>query len=123
MLAVAVAAAGAGAAMAALLLFAARARAYTAPLEGWPLGGRATVGLAALALAAGGALRFVALGRLPEWLWIDDLSLIQPACLQGPPRDSATRCGRFLRGRQALRTRRALPRGYRLALLSGDDRL
>ena len=84
MLAVALAAAGAGSAAAALLFLGGRTRALTAPLEAWPFGVLSTSALAALALAAGVVLRFVALGRVPEWLWIDDLSLIQPAlALQG----------------------------------------
>jgi hypothetical protein len=46
--------------------------------------------LAAAALAAGTFLRFHALDRLPESLWIDDLSLIEPAlALQGRPGDFA----------------------------------
>lgn len=87
---VAAAAAGAGAAAAALLFLAGRARAFTAPLEAWPLSAGATAALAAAALAVGTVLRFVALNRLPEWLWIDDLSLIQPAlALEGRLADFA----------------------------------
>ena len=84
MLSVALAAAGAGSAAAALLYLSSRTLTICAPLEAWPPGAPATLALAALALAAGVFLRFVALGRVPEWLWIDDLSLIQPAlALQG----------------------------------------
>jgi hypothetical protein len=46
--------------------------------------------LAAAALAAGTLLRFHALDRIPESLWIDDLSLIRPALsLEGRPGDFA----------------------------------
>ncbi|MGH9399688.1 MAG: hypothetical protein ACRD00_04925, partial [Thermoanaerobaculia bacterium] len=83
-LAVAAAAAAAGVASAGLLLFASRSPALTEPLQGWPFNAVVTGALAGAALCAGVLLRFVALGRVPEWLWIDDLSLIGPALrLQG----------------------------------------
>jgi hypothetical protein len=120
MLAVAMAAVGAGTAVAALLFFAARNRELTAPLEAWPFGAMGTGVLATLALAAGVVLRFVALGRLPEWLWIDDLSLIQPAlALQGRLADfsDAVRPVPFGVGKLYGTVGVLYLEGYRLALL------
>jgi hypothetical protein len=120
LLLVAVAAAAAGAAAAALLFLAARTRALAAPLEAWPFGAMGTGALAAAALAAGVVLRFVALGRLPEWLWIDDLSLIQPAlALQGRFADfsDAVRPVPFGVGKLYGTVGVLYLEGYRLALL------
>lgn len=120
MLAVAVAAVGAGAAAAALLLLASRAPALAAPLEAWPMGALFTFALAVLALAAGVFLRFVALGRVPEWLWIDDLSLIQPAlALEGRFADfsDAVRPVPFGVGKLYGTVGVLYLEGYRLALL------
>jgi hypothetical protein len=52
---------------------------------------RATlVALTLAAILVGIALRFAALSRVPEWLWVDDLSLMRPALeLAGRPSDFA----------------------------------
>ncbi|HEX4439357.1 MAG TPA: hypothetical protein VH854_04750, partial [Thermoanaerobaculia bacterium] len=89
-LAVAAAAAGAGALAAGLYAFWAREPASRAPLR--PLAGSrlAFALLAAGAVCAGAALRFAALSRIPEPLWIDDASLIPAALeLSGRPSDFA----------------------------------
>ena len=120
MLAVAVTAAGAGAAGAALMFLAGRTRAFVAPLEAWPFGALFTFALAALALATGVVLRFVALDRVPEWLWIDDLSLIQPSlALQGRFADfsNALRPAPFGVGKLYGTVGVLYLEGYRLALL------
>ncbi len=89
-LAAAAGAAAAGIGAAALFSAWGRTRCVSRPLEPLPFR-RAT--LAALTLAAvlvGAALRFVALSRVPETLWIDDVSLISPAlALSGSASDFA----------------------------------
>ncbi len=83
-------AATAGAAAAALFLAWARTRAAAEPLAPLPLRRATLVGIAVAALAAGAGLRFWELQRVPEPLWVDDLSLIRPALeLSGAPADFA----------------------------------
>lgn len=78
-----------GLAAAAFLLWS-RTPSATAPLEPLPIRRGALIALAAAAILAGTVLRFVSLSRLPEPLWIDDLSLIRPAlALSGAPSDFA----------------------------------
>ncbi|MEP6994164.1 MAG: glycosyltransferase family 39 protein [Acidobacteriota bacterium] len=62
----------------------------SAPLSPLPLRRGAVTALAAAAIVAGAALRFAALARVPEVLWVDDLSLIRPAlALRAAPADFA----------------------------------
>ena len=77
--------------LAAMLFFAwSRTRSAAAPLEPLPIRSGARIVLVAAAILAGTALRFVSLSRLPEPLWVDDLSLIRPAlALSGTPSDFA----------------------------------
>jgi hypothetical protein len=89
-LAVATFAALAGLTVAAGCLAWARRPAAAAPLEPLPFRSATFVVLTLAAIAAGTALRFAALERVPEWLWVDDLSLIRPALeLSGGPSDFA----------------------------------
>ena len=89
-LAVAACAAAAGALAAGVYLLWARLASARAPLQPLPWRAAALVLLAGAAIAAGALLRFAALARSPEWLWIDDLSLIAPALdLSGAPSDFA----------------------------------
>ncbi len=82
------AAAAAGVAFAALFWAFSRLRAARSPLEPLPLRSSTLVALTVLALAFGAVLRMASLSRLPEVLWVDDLSLIAPALsLEGSPRD------------------------------------
>ncbi len=82
------AAAAAGVALAALFWAFSRLRAARAPLEPLPLRSATLVALAAVAVLVGTALRLASLSRVPEVLWVDDLSLIAPALsLEGSPRD------------------------------------
>ncbi len=82
------AAAAAGVALAALFWAFSRLRAARAPLEPLALRSGTLVALAAVAVLAGTGLRVVSLSRVPEVLWVDDLSLIAPALsLEGSPRD------------------------------------
>ncbi len=84
------AAGGAGVAASAALLLWGRTRAVREGLPALPLSAAVLVCLAATALLLGTAARFVALGRLPAPLWVDDLSLIPPALsLHGDARDFA----------------------------------
>jgi len=60
------------------------------PLQPLPLGGWARAALACAAILLGTALRFVALDRIPETLWVDDVSLIRPTlALRGSAADFA----------------------------------
>jgi hypothetical protein len=79
-LGVASATAAAGVLAAAAVVFARGWPPTDAPLPSLPFGRRSLVAIAVLAVVAGAALRFVALERLPDSLWIDDVSLI-PAAL------------------------------------------
>jgi hypothetical protein len=78
-LAVAALAAAAGVFAAGLLFLCSRSPALAGALDALPCSGKAIAALAVAAFVAGTALRFAALSRLPEWLWIDDVSLIDPA--------------------------------------------
>jgi hypothetical protein len=78
-LAVAAGAAAVGSLAAAIYAAWARLPAARAPLAPLPWRPALLAALAACAVAAGAALRFAALPRVPESLWIDDLSLIAPA--------------------------------------------
>ncbi len=78
-LAVASASAAGGVAVTALVFAARRSPAFVKPLEALPFGAKGAGALALAALGAGAVLRLVALERVPEWLWIDDVSLIEPA--------------------------------------------
>ena len=91
-LAVAAGAGAAGALAAGLFAVWGRRPESGAPLRPLPLpGGRAAlVLLAVAALAVGTALRFAALSRLPQPLWVDDVSLVPAALeLSGRPSDFA----------------------------------
>jgi hypothetical protein len=78
-LALSAAAAAAGAIAAAGFLLLARTAQARTDLEPLPLSGRTLGLLAGAALCAGTLLRFAALDRIPESLWLDDASLIAPA--------------------------------------------
>jgi len=66
----------------------ARSRGAAEELAGIPLRRSTLAALTLLAILAGTALRFAALARVPEWLWVDDLSLLGPAlALGGSPAD------------------------------------
>jgi hypothetical protein len=81
------AAAAGGIAAAGFLLLARTAPART-DLEPLPLSGRTLGLLAAAGVLVGTLLRFAALDRIPEPLWLDDASLIAPALsLEGRPAD------------------------------------
>ena len=83
-------AAAAGVLAAAAFLLWSRTRSAAAPLEPLRIRRGTRIGLAAAAILAGTALRFVWLERVPEPLWVDDLSLIRPAlALSGAPSDFA----------------------------------
>jgi hypothetical protein len=89
LLVIVLAALAGAAAAAAFLLFrripAAGAPLCPLPLPAWTLGA-----LAAAAIVAGAALRFVALDRVPEAMWVDDVSVIRPAlALRGAASDFA----------------------------------
>jgi hypothetical protein len=86
-LAVAACAAAAGALAAGRLLLWARLASARARRSSRCRGARARSCVSAgAAIAAAALLRFAALARSPEWLWIDDLSLIAPALdLSGAP--------------------------------------
>ena len=81
--------AGAAGALGAAVFFAwARTRAAAEPLAPLPFRGATLAALTLAAVTGGTALRFYELERIPEALWVDDLSLIQPALeLTGAPRD------------------------------------
>ncbi|HEY6929252.1 MAG TPA: hypothetical protein VJA66_06215 [Thermoanaerobaculia bacterium] len=68
-----------GAVAAALTISGARRRIFGGTPAALPFRAGPQVLLACSAVAAGVALRFVELARVPEWLWIDDLSLIGPS--------------------------------------------
>ena len=60
------------------------------PLQPLPLTASTRAALACAAILLGTALRFAALERVPETLWVDDLSLIRPTlALQGSAADFA----------------------------------
>jgi hypothetical protein len=83
------AAAAGGLAAAAFLLWS-RTPSAAAPLEPLPIRRGAAIALMSAAILVGTALRFVSLSRLPEPLWVDDLSLIRPAlALSAAPSDFA----------------------------------
>ena len=87
-LAVAAGAAAAGARAAAGFLAWARSAGSAEELAPIPFRASTLAALTLLAMAAGTALRFAALERVPEWLWVDDLSLMRPALeLSGRPSD------------------------------------
>ena len=77
----------AGAVAAALFLAWARTRAAAQPLAPVPFRRATLVALTLAAILVGAALRFAGdLARVPEVLWVDDLSLIPPALeLSGAP--------------------------------------
>ncbi len=70
------AAGGAGVVASAAVLFASRTRAIQDPIPRLPFSDGALAALAAAALLLGALARFTALDRLPEPLWVDDLSLV-----------------------------------------------
>jgi dolichyl-phosphate-mannose-protein mannosyltransferase len=87
---VASAAASAGVLGATTLILWSRVDVSHAPLQPLPFGRRTLAAIAVTAVLLGGALRFVALERLPASLWIDDVSLIPAAlALEGSPKDFA----------------------------------
>jgi len=87
---VVLATAAVGGVCAALFFLWSRSSSAAADLEPLPLSPRAAALLAAVAVAAGALLRLASLDRLPEVLWIDDVSLISPAfALKGGPSDFA----------------------------------
>ena len=87
-LAVAAGAAAAGVAAAALYRAWSRSAAASEDLAPIPFRRSSLIVLTLAAIVAGTALRFAALSRMPEWLWVDDLSLIPPALeLSGAPSD------------------------------------
>lgn len=89
-LGVACGAVAAGGLAAAVFLLWSKTRSASAPLEPLPFRRGALIALAAAAILAGAILRFASLSRLPESLWVDDLSLIRPAlALSGAPSDFA----------------------------------
>ena len=89
-LAVLAAAGVAGVTAAALFSLWARTRPATEPLPPLPLPRAALVALAVAALTLGALARFAQLDRLPVPLWVDDLSLIEPAlALEGRLSDFA----------------------------------
>ncbi len=89
-LGVACGAVAAGGFAAAVFLLWSKTRSASAPLEPLPFRRGALIALAAAAILAGVILRFASLSRLPESLWVDDLSLIRPAlALSGAPSDFA----------------------------------
>ena len=89
-LAVAGGAAAAGTLAAAVFHLWARSRASAEDLAPLPLRTGSLAALTLAAILAGTALRFADLARVPEWLWVDDLSLIRPAEeLAGRPSDFA----------------------------------
>ena len=78
-LALATATAACGGVAAALTIGGARLRIFGGAPVALPFQAGARVLLACGAVGAGVVLRFAALARVPEWLWIDDLSLIGPS--------------------------------------------
>jgi len=86
---IAAAATAAGLGSAAFLL-AQRSWLAAAEPAGLPFARAAILALAMAALMAGALLRFVALERLPAYVWVDDASLIAPSlALRGRPADFA----------------------------------
>src|SRR5262249_35686316 len=80
----------AGVAAGTLLFLWSRTRAAREPLPALPLPRSVLAALAVAALVLGALARFAQLGRLPEPLWVDDLSLIEPAlALEGRISDFA----------------------------------
>jgi hypothetical protein len=80
----------AGGAAATLFFAWARTPAATEPLAPLPLRRATLIALSLAAVVVGTALRFWDLARVPEVLWVDDLSLIRPALeLGGAPSDFA----------------------------------
>jgi len=87
-LAVAAGAAAAGAMATAGFLAWARSSGAAEELSPIPFRSSTLAALTLLAIVTGAALRFAALERVPEWLWVDDLSLMRPALeLSGRPSD------------------------------------
>jgi hypothetical protein len=83
-------AAAAGAAAAAVFDLWARSRGATDDLAPLPFRAATLAALTLVAILTGTMLRFAGLARVPEWLWVDDLSLIRPALeLTGRPSDFA----------------------------------
>jgi hypothetical protein len=78
-LAVAAAAGAAGAAAAAMFHMWGRSRGAAEELTPLPFRAGTLAAMTLVAILAGTALRFAGLARVPEWLWVDDLSLIRPA--------------------------------------------
>jgi hypothetical protein len=78
-LAAAAGAAAAGIGAAALFSTWERTRSASRPLEPLPFRRSTLVALTLAAILVGTALRFASLSRLPESLWIDDVSMISPA--------------------------------------------
>jgi hypothetical protein len=72
-------AAWAGGAAAAAYLFWSKFPPSAEPLRPLPLSASTRVVLGFTAVLVGGILRFVVLNRVPEPMWVDDLSLIRPA--------------------------------------------
>ncbi len=89
-LAAAAGSAAAGIAAAALFSAWARSRSASRALEPLPFRRATLVALTLVAVLVGVALRFAALSRVPESLWVDDVSLISPAlALSGSASDFA----------------------------------
>jgi hypothetical protein len=89
-LAVGAATSCAGVLAAGLLFACARSPVFASRPARLPLGPATLALLILAAFGAGVALRFLNLARLPEWLWIDDVSLISPTlALAGKPSDFA----------------------------------
>jgi len=87
---IAVAAVLAGVAAAGVFRLWSRIPAAAEPLPPLPLSSGTRAGLTAAALLIGAALRFAALERVPEPMWVDDLSLIRPTlALRGSASDFA----------------------------------
>ena len=91
-LGVAALAASAGVVAAAAMARIARTRFGDAPVPGLALPRPFLVSVAAVAIVAGALLRFWALDRVPEPMWVDDVTLVQTALsLDGSPRDLVRR--------------------------------
>ena len=89
-LAVVAAASSCGILAAAAAFAAGRTRLAGVPPAALPIGRRTLLAFAAAVLLAAAAARFVRLGSIPRALWIEDLTLIEPAlALRGVPADFA----------------------------------
>ncbi len=91
-LAAAAAAASAGVIAAAAIVRLAPTRFAESPVSELPLSRRFVVSTAAITVLGGALLRLWALDRLPEPMWVDDVTLVSTAMsLEGSPRDLARR--------------------------------